>query len=99
VQLIPPLLALSLCLSSPLYTQEYGVQKALMGSAVYWLLACATVVAGVFALDGVLYSLNGIAGLLREVTIRAWKRLFYPSALHLEQGAQRKRQQLREKQQ
>jgi hypothetical protein len=48
------------------------------GANRYWLLACVIVV----------------AGLLREVAVRAWKRLFAPSPLHLAQeDEQRKRNQ------
>jgi hypothetical protein len=44
-----------------------------MQTAVYWLLASVIV----------------MAGLLREVAVRAWKRLFSPSLLHLAQEEER----------
>lgn len=73
-----------------------------MQAAVYWLLAAVTVVAGergacsLRVCFSVLFTPYAAAGLLREVASRAWRRVFHPSPLHLEQERQ---QQLKQQQQ
>jgi hypothetical protein len=65
------------------------VQKSLMQGAVYWLLAAVTVVAGVsvclFVCARAFVCNSLFSGLLREYCVRTWKRLFYPTPLHIQQ--------------
>ena len=73
-----------------------------MQAAVYWLLAAVTVVAGecgaftTCVRPARCSRSHAAAGLLREVASRAWRRVFHPSPLHLEQERQ---QQLKQQQQ
>jgi hypothetical protein len=56
-----------------------------MRGAVYWLLAAVTVVAGVSACLCARVCNSLFSGLLREYCVRTWKRLFYPTPLHIQQ--------------
>ncbi len=75
-----------------------------MQSAVYWLLAAVTVVAGEAApapcSPRASFSRacanHAAAGLLREVASRAWRRVFHPAPLHLEQERQQQLKQQRQ---